>query len=119
MAILDKIVVSNTVPSQANVLWIKPIGNGASMYAHIKGRWVALILMDDKGTFRPDDDTIEDISNIKELIKSEVQKGISEGIEEAVASQIESQMQAYDVSVGDTHNTESSDTGDYPDVTIY
>jgi hypothetical protein len=67
--------------------------------------------MDGKATLTPEDDAIADISNIPEIVKQEV----GDTIETEVAKQID----AHDASVGDTHNTTTTDADDYPEVTIY
>lgn len=58
MAILDKIIVSYTVPKQNGIIWIRPIrDDAAALYAKIKGKWTPVIPMHEAGTPNPDDDT--------------------------------------------------------------
>ena len=60
-------------------------------------------IVNDLGTATTDDDTVADISNIDQVVEDEVTR----------------QMAGHDEAVGDTHNTESPDEGDYPDLTIF
>ncbi len=103
MKVLDKVVFSKTEPPMTNVLWIKPVQGGIAFYLFDDGRWKTANIVNDMGTPSTDDDEVADISNIPQIVQQEVA----------------TQMEGHDESVSDTHNTESSDTNDYPDVLLF
>lgn len=112
---LNGIIFSKTEPRQSDVLWIKPVKEGIAFYMFNNGRWTPSKVMDDAGTPSTEDDKIADISKIPEIVEKEVAEQVDTRIEEEVSEQIH----AHDINVGDTHNTGSKDTGEYPDVTVY
>ena len=60
-------------------------------------------IVNDMGTPTTDDDMNTDISNIDQIVESEVER----------------QLQGHDAAVGDTHNAPSSDDRDYPVVALF
>ena len=103
MIILDKTVISATEPPQTSVLWVKPVEGGVAHYAFIDGKWRVLKVMDDMGTPQIDDDKVSDISNINQIVETEVTRQVAD-----ITSP-----------ENDTHNAPSSDDNDYPDLTLY
>ena len=101
--VISQILVTSYQPSQTNVVWAKPIEGGFTLYLFNNGRWQPVKIVNDLGTATTDDDTVADISNIDQVVEDEVTR----------------QMAGHDEAVGDTHNTESPDEGDYPDLTIF
>ena len=59
--IYDKIVEDTHEPRNTNVLWLRPVEGGFSLYRYKNDRWDILRLMDNHGTPNPDDDTPIDI----------------------------------------------------------
>jgi hypothetical protein len=57
MRILKGTIISSTEPPSTDVLWLKPVGEGLTVYAFEDGRWKVQKLMDDHGTPDTDDDT--------------------------------------------------------------
>lgn len=110
----DKIVLQPTQPSRIDVVWARPVKGGFALYLYYDGKWQPQIVMDDEGTWSPDDDKPADISEIPELIETEVTKQIGTQIEDEVTRQ----MANHDTSVHDTHNAPSGDSTEYPDVVI-
>ena len=108
MQILDKVVFSKTEPSNTNFLWIKPVsGDGIAIYL-FDGYWKNLRLMDDKGTSSIDDDTEVDLNNIPTM----------DNIEEKIQEEVTTQMADHDENIRDTHNADSADSDEYPEVSI-
>lgn len=54
-------IISDTAPSQKNVLWIKPVSGGFTLYIKDSGRWLAMKQMDDQGTSQLVDDTVQNL----------------------------------------------------------
>lgn len=115
MEIYDKIVFSSTPPTNKGVLWGKPVKDGFAIYKPYGGIFRPLKLMDDAGTLSLDDDTVADISNIPEIVK----EAIPEVLGDTVAEVVKEQLTLHDDAVSDTHNAESPDASDYPEVTIF
>ena len=59
--ILKATVISDFVPHNTDVLWLKPVNGGFALYYHLNGVWKILRLMNDHGTTDPGDDTPIDI----------------------------------------------------------
>ena len=59
--ILKAVVISDTIPQNPDVLWLKPVKGGFALYYHLNGVWHILRLMNDHGTPDPGDDTPIDI----------------------------------------------------------
>jgi hypothetical protein len=57
MRILKGTIISSTEPPSTDVLWLKPVGEGLTVYAFEDGRWKVQKLMNDHGTPSTDDDT--------------------------------------------------------------
>ena len=56
--ILKAIIISDTIPQNHDIMWLKPIGdNGFALYTWKNGNWEVMKLMDDHGTPSTDDDT--------------------------------------------------------------
>lgn len=103
--ILDKIVISDTVPRNTEVLWLKPIGNGYALYIYNNGVWGPLEIVDTHGSTSPDDDTVIDVENIPSL----------DTLEDKIEGEVTKQMADHDVKAHDVHYEHSEDGNEYPD----
>lgn len=74
--IFRAIILRETEPQSTNVIWCRPVEGGFAFYIYRNGAWKVMKLMNDAGTFSPDDDTVADISNIPEIVEEEVEKQI-------------------------------------------
>lgn len=59
--ILRNVVISDTIPQNSDVLWLRPVEGGFALYYHNNGYWKILRIMNDHGTPDPEDDTPIDI----------------------------------------------------------
>ena len=56
--VLKSIIISDTIPQNHDILWLKPIEKrGMALYVWKNGDWEATKLMNDHGTPSTDDDT--------------------------------------------------------------
>lgn len=119
--ILDKIVFSAIQPASGNILWAKPVKDGFTLYINVNGRWQSMKMVDDKDTVSPDDDAEIDLDNIPTMdtIDEKIQEEVTEQIGTQVEDEVTRQMNIHDAEVGDTHNTSSGDSQDYPEVSIF
>ena len=106
MVVYDKIVEDIYEPRNKNVLWLKPVKGGFSFYRYKNDNWEAFKIVDDKGTSDTDDDTEVDLNNIPTM----------DNIEEKIQEEVTTQIADHDENVRDTHNTDSPDSDEYPDV---
>lgn len=107
MIVLDKIVISTTEPPSTRVLWVKPTGDGAAFYVFNHG-WEPMKVVNDKDTATPYDDEILDIKS----------DGYDGDIVELVEQEVARQVSEHDSAARDTHNTDSGDYTEYPEVDI-
>ncbi len=103
--ILSKIVISDLVPQNTDVLWLKPMGKGFVFYWWNNGKWNPMELVNTHGTPTTDDDTMIDAEDIPSI----------ESLEGKIKEEVTEQMQTHDVNVNDVHFEESQDGNDYPD----
>ena len=108
MQILNKIAVSKTEPPFTDCLWIKPVKGGIALYS-FEGGWTPLLIVNDMGTATPSDDAVIDVANIPSI----------ESLAQNVKEEVERQISVHDVNVGDTHNTATGDSEEYPDVNVF
>lgn len=54
-------IISNEAPSQKNALWIKPVAGGFALYVMDGNKWLAQKQMDDNGTSKTTDDTVQNL----------------------------------------------------------
>ena len=108
MQILNKIAVSKTEPPSTNFLWLKPVAGGVALY-NFDGGWKPLQIVNDMGTATPSDDAVIDVANIPSI----------ESLALNVKEEVERQIRVHDVNVGDTHNTATGDSEEYPDVNVF
>lgn len=54
-------ILSNEAPAQRNALWIKPVAGGFALYLMEGGKWLPQKQMDDNGTTKIIDDTVQDL----------------------------------------------------------
>lgn len=111
----DKILLSSTQPGHTDTAWAKPVRGGFALYLYFNGQWQPTVIMNDNQSSSPEDDIPADISNIPAIVEETVQRSIGTQIEEEVTRQ----MEGHDEAAGDTHNAETGDTTEYPDIHIY
>ena len=106
MVIYDKIVEDIYEPRNTNVLWLKPVKDGFSFYRHKNDKWEPIKIVDDQGTSSTDDDTVVNLDDIPTM----------DNIEEKIQEEVTTQIADHDENVRDTHNADSADSDEYPDV---
>lgn len=111
---IKHIEFSPVQPSRTDIGWAKPVKGGFALYLYFNGKWSPQVLMNNEGTDSPEDDTEADISNIPELVKETVPEVLGDTVSEVV----QQQMEVHDENVGSTRNTISTDSDEYPEVTI-
>lgn len=112
---IKHIEFSPVQPSRTDIGWAKPVKGGFALYVCYNGKWSPLVLMDGLGTDNPDDDQEADISNILEVVKDVVPKILEDTVVEVVSDQ----MTKHDEAVNNTRNSTSSDSSEYPEITIF
>lgn len=60
----DKIVLQPTQPSRIDVAWARPVKGGFALYLYYDGRWQPQVVINDEGTWSPDDDQPYDLNGI-------------------------------------------------------
>ena len=61
------IVLSNDTPNAKNVMWMKPVDGGFTLYALYNGVWNPVKLVDDQGTAEISDDKKKDIIRVTDI----------------------------------------------------
>lgn len=61
MIFVDKFAISETQPNATNICWAKPVDGGFALYLYFDGKWQVQRLMNNEGTYDPDDDKPIDI----------------------------------------------------------
>lgn len=62
--ILRNVVISDVIPQNPDVLWLRPVDGGFALYYHTNGEWKVLRVMNDEGTSDPNDDKPYDLDAI-------------------------------------------------------
>lgn len=106
--ILKSIIISDTIPQNPDILWLRPIGNGYAFYVWKNGSWKPVEIINTQKTAGVDDDTVIDVENIPSM----------ETLENKIEEEVSSQMTEHDIRSNDTHNTESGSQVEYPEVII-
>lgn len=58
-----EIYIGKNTPVNKELLWIRPLNPGVSLYGNVNGKWEPLKLIDGKGTRTVEDDEVIDVAN--------------------------------------------------------
>ncbi len=103
--IIKTIVISDTVPQNTDVLWLKPMGKGFVFYWWNNGKWNPMELVNTHGTPQTEEDTLIDAENIPSI----------DSLEDKIKEEVTTQMVDHDKNVNDVHFEDSQDPNEYPD----
>lgn len=103
--IIRTTVISDTVPKNTDVLWLRPIGKGFALYWWNNGKWNPMEIVSTRGTQSTDDDSPIDVENIPSL----------DNLDDKIKTEVTEQITTHDKDVNDVHFEESQDGTEYPD----
>lgn len=69
----DKIELSLSQPGRTDVMWARPVRGGFALYLNFNGKWQPLEVMNDEGTWAPEDDQPYDLNGIGATKLSELE----------------------------------------------
>ena len=99
------ILVTELQPEAQNVLWLKPVEGGFTLYMHRNGEWKPFRIINTMDTPTPDDDIVIDTDNIPTI----------DNLEEVIKEEVTTQVNEHDKNVKDVHYEESTDSREYPE----